>query len=347
MQWPWKRAISKDQFIVSWFAQELAYVQASREEDRVTIKRMGVEALGTNTLKDFAARLASAGLAGGNAIAMLTTSQCMLLQIAAPAVPPEELRAAVRYQIRDMVDMHIDDLTLDVLHVGDSQDKASDQLFVVAASNAVVRETMQLAESMDWSCRIIDVQELAHRNLQSAWSKAAGFADRATAALFVVDDKHALLTITAQEELYYSRRLELPVDFLTMQWDGGASKHEEAIDAYTPVDEYIPDYGSPVVTKAGEDPLGGNDRAQRLLVEVQRSLDLWDRTRTNLPMAAIGVYAGSRTDELAAWLGRGLGQPVVNLDPTKLFEGVPHLSDQHSMQCLPLLGLLLRTGGNA
>lgn len=346
MQWPWKRASSQDQLIVCWCGQALAYVEGISTGGRFAVKRMGVEQQGADKLKDFAHRLSDMGLAGHGALAMLNTEQCMLLQIAAPAVPPEELRSAARYQIRDMVDQHIDDLTLDVLHLGDGQDKSAGQLFVVAAANTVIRELMQLAEAMEWSVRVIDVQEMAQRNMQSAWAKFAGFANRATAALVVVNDKQALLTITANDELYYSRRLDLPAGFLTMQWDGGLETKQEPVDAYTPVGEYVPDYGSPSTLGFDDGASsGGGERAQRLLVELQRSLDLWDRTWTALPMASVAVYAGGRSAELADWLSRGLGQTVATLDPGVLFDGVPELSEEHAMKCLPLLGLLLRTGG--
>ena len=347
MQWPWKRASSKDQLIISWSAQQLAYVQATRESGSLVVKRMGVEQQGSDKLKDFAARLIANGLGNSNAMFMLGTEQCMLLQIPAPSVPPEELRAAVRYQIRDMVDTHIDDLTLDVLLVGDGQDKSAGQVFVVAATNAVVREAMQLAEAMEWDCRVIDVQEMAQRNLQSAWAKTAGFADRATAALVVVNDKQALFTISAREELYYSRRLDLPAGFMDMRWDSDVHQAAAAVDAYTPVGEYVPDYGSPASGfGAEESSLGGNDRAQRFLVEVQRSLDLWDRTWTSLPMAAVAVSAGERSADLADWLSRGLGQAVAVMNPAQMFDGVAELNEQERMQCLPLLGLLLRVEAN-
>lgn len=347
MQWPWKRASSKDQLIVSWSAQQLAFVQAARADGGWVVKRMGVERQGEEKLKDFAARLIESGLGHCNAMFMLGTEQSMLLQIPAPAVPPEELRSAVRYQIRDMVDSHIDDLTLDVLMVGDGQDKSAGQVFVVAANNAVVRDAMQLAGAAEWDCHIIDVQEMAQRNLQSAWARKGGLADRATAALMVVNDKQALFTISAHEELYYSRRLDLPADFMTMQWDSDLQQASSALDAYTPVGEYVPDYGSPSSGFGVEDStLGGNDRAQRFLVEVQRSMDLWDRTWTSLPMAGVAVYAGTRSQELAEWLARGLGHTVAVLDPAQLYEGVPELGEQERLLCLPLLGLLSRVDGN-
>jgi MSHA biogenesis protein MshI len=153
-----------------------------------------------------------------------------------------------------------------------------------------------------------------------------------------------LLTICANEELYYSRRLDLPVGFMAMQWDGGTEVTHEALDAYTPVGEYVPDYGGLSTLGADDSNLGVNDRAQRFLVELQRSLDLWDRTWTALPMAGVVVHAGSRSADLAAWLSQGLGHAVATLDPSALFDGVPELSDEHAMKCLPLLGLLYRTG---
>jgi MSHA biogenesis protein MshI len=345
MQWPWKRASSQDPLIVSWSGQALAYVQARPSEAGFTIQRMGVELQGSDSLAVFVQRLSALGLGGHPALAMLATEQCMLLQIAAPAVPADELRSAARYQIRDMVDVHIDDLTLDVLHVGDGHDKSAGQLFVVAATNSVIRDVMQLASSMEWALTVVDVQEMAQRNLQSTWAKRAGFAERATAALVLVNDKQALLTICARDELYYSRRLDLPAGFMAMRWDGGLGVEAPPVDAYTPVGEYVPDYGRATSGFAMEDSsAGGADRAQRVLVELQRSLDLWERTWTSLPLASVGVYAGARSAELADWLRQGLGQAVSSMEPAGLFEGVPELSEAQMQKCLPLLGLLSRRG---
>ena len=343
MQWPWKRARSQDQLIVCWSGQALAFLEARQGAGGLMVKRMGLVEQGADSPKAFVERLGAMGLAGQNALAMLGTEQSMLLQIAAPAVPPDELRSAARYQIRDLVDTHIDDLTLDVLHVGDGQDKSAGQLFVVAATNTVIRDTLQLASSMEWTLQVIDVQEMAQRNLQTAWARAAGFAERANAALVVVNDKQALLTISAGGELYYTRRLDLPPGFMTMRWDGAMGMETAPLDAYTPVGEYMPDYGRATSGfGADESTSSSADRAQRVLVELQRSLDLWERTWTSLPLSGVGVYAGSRSVELADWLRQGLGQNVASMDPASLFTGVPELTEEHKLRCLPLLGMLLR-----
>jgi MSHA biogenesis protein MshI len=78
------------------------------------------------------------------------------------------LRAAARFQIREMVNVHIDDITLDVMQVGDGQQKGSSHLFVVAAKNEIVREVIALGDALNWKIPVIDIQETAQRNLQSA-----------------------------------------------------------------------------------------------------------------------------------------------------------------------------------
>ena len=86
-----------------------------------------------------------------------------------------------------------------------------------------------------------------------------------------------------------------------------------------------------------------SERAQRFLVEVQRSLDLWDRAWSSMPLATVRVFAGARSAELAIWLSRELGQPVLPMDVDAYFPGFSGGSDQDRAMCWPLLGLLMRT----
>jgi hypothetical protein len=52
---------------------------------------------------------------------VLGLSDYQLLQIDAPAVPADEMKAAARWQIKDKVDIPVEELTLDVLAVGDQR----------------------------------------------------------------------------------------------------------------------------------------------------------------------------------------------------------------------------------
>ena len=355
MRWPWSRKASQDQLVLSWSAKTLAYVHARADANGVfAIQHMGVERQGTDSMDDFVHRLQALGLKGREARVMLCPEQYQFLQIEAPAVPPEELRSAARYQIRDMVQSHIDDITLDVMRLGDDQQKLPGHLFVVAATNVALREVTDLGSALDWTIPVIDIQEMAQRNLQNALALRDARVERANAALVLVEGHQALLTISANDELFYTRRLELPEGFMGLTWSEAHDDAPKVDEGFSPVEEYVPNhaggvnpfgggYASTPTTTGANSNSGGSERVQRFLVEVQRSLDLWDRSWSSMPLAGLRVYAGARTQELADWLSRDLGQAVTPLDIETQFNGLGSIPVEDQAICLPLLGLLLRT----
>jgi MSHA biogenesis protein MshI len=359
MRWPWKRQSSSERLVVSWTGQVLSYVLARAGSDGAyEVLKFGVERQGAVSTEDFVHRLNDFGLKGLETHVMLWPEQYQWLQIDAPPVAPEELRSAARYQIREMLNTHVDDVTLDVMRVGDGSHKGAGHLFVVAAPNAEVRRVLDLGDAMHWTVSVIDVQETAQRNLQSALVRRDGQADRANAALVLEEGHQAVLTISANEELFYTRRFDLPVGFLTASWgqESAAAEPEVPVNAYTPVDDYVPDYsvggvsyGNDYSDMRGVSPgsvVGGaaqDDQAQRLLVEVQRSLDVWDRSWSSMPLNGLRVYAGVRSAELSKWLSVQLGQTVKPLDVNALFAGFEGGAEGDQALCAPLLGVLMRS----
>jgi MSHA biogenesis protein MshI len=359
MRWPWQRKHSSDRLVCSWADQTLCYVLARQQaEGKWAVLKMGQEQQGSDTLTGFASRLQALGLKGLDAVFMLRASQYQFLQIDTPAVPPEELRSAARYQIRDMLQSHVDDVTIDVVRVGDDAHQANNgHSFVVAAPNVVVRAALVMAAAMDGRVSVIDVQELAQRNLQTALAQRDGQPERANAALVLVPGQQALLTISANDELFYTRRFDVPEGFLTSVWGQGVAV-VAPVDGFTPVEEYVPAYGAGDVSfdndfapaqalplQASAPSRADDEKAQRLVVEVQRSLDVWDRTWSSLPLNRLRVYAGERTVELAQWLTQQLGQSVTGLELGALFPGFDDAPAAQQAQCLPLLGVLLRNEG--
>lgn len=329
MKFPWsgRRAVQRHGLVIAWDGAALAYVQARREaHGRMHVQRFGVERRGEDTPEVFARRLGGLGLKGLTAQAMLRPAQYQILQIEAPAVPPEELRTAARWQIREMVNQHVDDLTLDVLKVGDEQLRPSGSLFVVAAPNAEIRAVMETGQALRCNVGVIDVHDLAQRNLQSALARESGVGERAHAAVVMTSDSQALLTICANGELFYTRRIDLGPGFMQAAWGAGSEGAQGA--------------GSGLSLAAAG---GEGDRAQRLVVEIQRSLDLWDRTWPTLVLDRLAVQAGARTTEMAQWLGRELGQTVLPLEVSTLFPGFEGGSEEDRRLCWPLLGVLLRS----
>ncbi len=358
MRWPWQRHASSDTLIVSWSANTLSFVRGRAQADGIfEIRQFGVERQGDDSMDDFVIRLQKLGLKGYEARAMLRPEQYQMLQIDAPAVAPEELRSAARYQIRDLLDAHMDDVTIDVIRVGDGREKGTQHLFVVAATNATVRTLLALGKAMQWNLSVIDIQEMAQRNLQNAMAKRDARVDRASAALVLGDGAQAVFTISVEEELFYTRRLEIPEGFMTGAWGRSVAVEQAMNEGYSPVEEYVPDYGGGDVSLASEfsstaPAMGGNalskgdaaaqERAQRFLVEVQRSLDLWDRSWSTIPLHGLRVYAGDRTAELVEWLTGEMGQTVRPMDVELMFPGFEGGSPEDRALCWPLLGALMR-----
>jgi MSHA biogenesis protein MshI len=352
VRWPWNRRFSNNQLVVSWADGVLSYVLARpNAAGGFDIKAAGVEHRGDDGWEAFAERLTALGLKDVAGIGMLRPEQYQVFQIDAPKVPPEEMRAAARYLVKDMVSAHIDDVTLDVLKVGDGQHKAHDQMFVVVATNARVREMLDLSDRMKWGIRTIDIQETAQRNLQSALARKEQRGERADALLALADDRQGVLTISANDELFFTRRLELPPGFTTMAWMAeGSTVGAPVQQGFVPVSEYVPDYAVQGASYGADYSAGtvdygaaGQEPHQRVLVELQRSLDLWDRTWTALPLHSVRVAAGGRSGEMAQWLVRDLGQAVQAMDTASFFTGWSALPEGDRMACWPLLGVLLRT----
>lgn len=329
MKWPWHTTrTGADRLAIRDDEHGLAWVQTAPDGQ---LRRAGLELRGNDSPADFARRVRALDLPGRDVLALLPLPAAQLLQIDAPAVKPEELKSAARWRIKDQVDTRLDELTVDVLNVGDGRSRPTGrQLFVVAARNAQIQAVTRDAQAAGLQLSVIDIAELAQRNLQHAAARTEGLGDRATAALMRHGDQ-ALLTICAGGELFYARRLD---------WDDTdlqpAATGLAALPAALEELDFV-DYGA---ADATPDTAG----APRLVVEVQRSMDLWERSWPDLPLAGLWVKAGELSPALLAALAPAMGFPVHPLVPERLFPGFDAAVGDAALRptVLQLLGALQR-----
>lgn len=326
IKWPWQKAPAGERLVVCSRADSFAYVQADRPG---TLRRCGVELRGAGSPADFARRLRGLGLPAREVSAVLPLRDGQLLQVDAPAVKPEEMKAAARWRIKNLVDDRLDDMTIDVMMVGDDRKPAHRQIFVAAASNTTLREVGELTRGAGLELSVVELMETSQRNLQTAIVSAEGLAERATAAL-MLHGEQCLLTICACGELFYTRRLDW--DGATLASDPGAPAMAAAAQTLDTVD-FI-DYGADL--DAGHAP--------RLVIELQRSFDVWERSWPDLPLAGLWLQVGDGSPALAAALGEALGMRVHVLDAERIFPGLHGLAGSADVAdaVLPLLGALLR-----
>ena len=142
----------------------------------------------------------------------------------APAVPAHEMREAVRWKLKDLLDYPVDQASVDIVHV---PSPAPDhgrihQVFAVTARNADVASCMRLFHEARLPLHAIDVPEMAQRNVAGLFEQPG----RGLAVLCMGADG-GLLTVTRDGELFLARRTDLTLPQLQ---EGSDQLREQALD---------------------------------------------------------------------------------------------------------------------
>lgn len=244
-------------------------------------------------------------------VTLLTPGEYQLLQVEAPNVPEDELKAAVRWCIKDMLIYHVDDAALDVLRIPANQIGGDRKriIYVVVAPNDLIKRRIELFERALINLRVIDIPEMAQRNI------AALFEHEGRAlALLAFDESGGLLTFTSGGELYLARRIEISVGQLQ---DANEALRQQYLD--------------------------------RVVLEIQRSIDHFDRQYSHLPLRRLLVSAPENAG-LTQRLATNLDLPVERLDLKEVMDldAAPDLSgDEAQVYALHALGAALRQEGLA
>ena len=240
-------------------------------------------------------------------IVPLQVGEYQMLQVEPPAVPPEEVKAAVRWRIKEMIDYPPEDATVDVLEIPEDPKAVARNLmvYVVCSPNATIQRYVRLFQSVRIPLEIIDIPELAQRNVAGLFETAG----RATAFLSF-DGRGTLLTVSAAGELYLARRVELTLEQL------GAAQADQR-----------------------------SAMLERLLVELQRSLDNLERQFRSLSVARLLVAPTAEDLKVREYLAQNLYLPVETADLHSVMDlsATPDLDDPvRQAACLPLIGAALR-----
>lgn len=276
---------------VSLHAGGLSFAHGvSKPGEKAAIRDCGSRSLeeGAKDLERVAKEL---GLERYQCLTVLPPPDYQVLLVDAPNVPPAELKTAVRWRIKDMLDYHVDDATIDVLDipVEASGTARGHSMYAVAARNDVIQACIERFTAARIPLSVIDIAETAQRNIAALYEPA----DRGVALLYV-DKAHALLTINFRGELYLARRIDVSVDQLLN-----------------------PPAGNP------------DEIMNRVLLELQRSFDHLDRQFPFVSLAKLLLGPEPRHTGLAAYLAANLDLPVepvrladvLTLDPSLVLEG--------------------------
>lgn len=212
---------------------------------------------------------------------LLAGGEYQLLQVEAPNVAPEELKTAVRWRLKDMLDFHIDDATIDVLDIPVDKSGASraHAMFAVAARNSLIQSRQDQFAASAVPLSVIDIPEMAQRNV-SALLEPEGRG----LAMLSFDDTGGLLTVTFNKELYLARRLEVTLAVLR---DEDVERRHAAFD--------------------------------KIALELQRSLDHFDRQYHFISVSRL-MLAPTGVASLQDFLASNIYVPVETFELGDVFD---------------------------
>jgi MSHA biogenesis protein MshI len=143
-------------------------------------------------------------------VSVLDPGGYRLLLVEAPDVPAEELRAAVRWRIKDLIDFHVDDAVIDVFEMPrHARGGPNRMMYAVTAKADVVKQQIELVEGAGLNLDVIEIPELSLRNLATLLEDE----QRGTAFLYLGEERSTLLLVR-QGVLYLARYVETGVTTL-------------------------------------------------------------------------------------------------------------------------------------
>lgn len=260
-------------------------------------------------------------VAGTDCTTLMAADSYQLLLVEAPRVDPSELRAAVRWRIKDLIDYHIDDAVLDVFEIPGQGQNTQGQvmMYAVVAKAAAVKQRIDLLERSDLRLKAIDIPELALRNIASLAPE-----DATGAVLLRLGETSGLITVSRQGNLFLARRIDV-----------GANALREQPNADKPADPNDP-YGDPL-------DIGLDRLIDSIVLEIQRSVDYYDRHFKQPSLAGVLVAPpGPGLSGLESRLKRVLGLPVRRLDLNQMLDCATPLDETQQARCLLAIGAALR-----
>lgn len=302
----------------------MAVVQRGDRLDLAHVVRAGLERpalrlldsyrLETNAADALARLRAARGLKAYRCTTLLANGEYQLAQLEAPDVPLAERREAVRWRLKDVVDFAVDTASVDVLDIPLEGAAGARQasVFAVAAPAAAVGPAMARFDAAKVPLAAIDIPELAQRNVAALFEEP-----NRGLAFFAMDEQGGLLTLTWRGELYAIRRVDISAKQLA---------------------EAAPERCAELLERVG--------------LELQRSLDNFDRQYGFISVSGMVVASYPAVEALTPYLAENMYLPVREMDLRTVLDcpAQPELASvERQAQCLLAIGAALRgdAGGAA
>ncbi|SFG85716.1 hypothetical protein [Neptunomonas qingdaonensis] len=223
-----------------------------------------------------ATSVSEAGMANSRCSLVLSSGEYQLVLIEAPDVPKEELKEALLWRVKDMIQYSTDDAIIDYYELPEDAFRGRGKmLYVVAADRKLIAKRISWLESIGLFPEYIDVPEMALLNIAEGLSES----EAGTAVLYL-NEKQSVINMMSSAGLYLSRALS---------YDHSVQIDNAVLDLQRSMDYFESQIGKPpcmriivMPLQVGETPLMMELR-NNLGADVQ-SLDLSDVVESDEPL---------------------------------------------------------------
>ncbi len=280
--WLKKRAREPGWLAICFEGPAIRYAQLRRVEGgKPVAARWGVVTGTGDEARDGLARtIKEAALSSSDCMVVLVPGEYHIMAVDAPSVAREELKSAIRWKIKDLLEYHVDDATVDVLEIpGDPAPDGKPRLmYSVATQNELVKKRISDCDHAHLSLKVIDIPEMAQRNIATRFEVAGR-----TTALVSFREWGGLLTFSQSGELQLTRRLEVSSEQLAQ-----------------------PEHRSHYIERVGS--------------ELQRSFENFERRFHRSPINELLVAPLLEGQALTQYLAANLYVPVRQIELSELFD---------------------------
>jgi MSHA biogenesis protein MshI len=246
------------------------------------------------------AYLDDAGYTGTEAHIVLHPDIYKIYFVDRPEVEESELRDAIRWKIKDLVDIPLDELVVDAFALpGDVYGGVQKKAYAVTIGRGRMDKIVSMLETSGVNIKDISISELAVENLIKR-----SYEDDGASAVLRMRAAGGTLNLSDGGFLYLTRSLECGISMIEM---GDGEVRQEGLDS--------------------------------LLLEIQRSLDFYD-SQLGKGRVRRFLMAPTRVDhsKIGRYLESNLGLNVVSLNVNDLFEVDEDIPGEIQAYCFAAIG---------
>jgi MSHA biogenesis protein MshI len=233
-------------------AKELAVAILRREGGGAVLERCEILPYDSGAGPE-AALLAvrAAGLPRMPVSTVLKAADYQLSLVEAPDVPPAELRAAMRWRLKDSIDFKVEEAVIDVFDVPDQTRGGHGRMMYAVAARRSAVEGHAAALAGVPSFDVIDVPELCLRNLAALLPTAAS-----GVALLHLGETSASIVLVRGRTFYLARQMGSSVKAAAADPGARIDAASVVLELQRSLDYYERHFDQPPITRVAISPAG-------------------------------------------------------------------------------------------